>query len=102
MGGEVAKQDYDHPTNDPVTIPNPTDEAGTGLVFQGFERRRRPDDGHCLCRRRRGSPGSESDHTGDSKLRRLRDVCARRVLSAAWSGEARAARATAHTIPSTP
>jgi hypothetical protein len=37
MGGEVAKQNYEHPTNDPVTIPNPTDGEGTGLVFQGFE-----------------------------------------------------------------
>ena len=37
MGGEVAKQNYEHPTNDPVTIPNPNDGAGTGLVFQGFD-----------------------------------------------------------------
>ena len=32
MGGEVSKQNYDNPTNDPVTIPGATD-----LVFQGFD-----------------------------------------------------------------
>jgi hypothetical protein len=37
MGGEVAKQNYEYPTNDPVTIPSPNDGAGTGLVFQGFD-----------------------------------------------------------------
>jgi hypothetical protein len=37
MGAEVAKQNYEHPTNDPVTIPVPNDGTGTGLVFQGFE-----------------------------------------------------------------
>ena len=36
-GREVAKQNYEHPTNDPETIPIPTDEDGTGVVFQGFE-----------------------------------------------------------------
>ena len=37
MGGEVAKQNYDHPTNDPETIPIPTDAKGKGVVFQGFD-----------------------------------------------------------------
>lgn len=37
MGGELSKQDYDHPTNDPVTVEQPDDGAGSGLVFQGFE-----------------------------------------------------------------
>ena len=37
MGGEVTKQDYEHPTNNPETIPSPADEKGRGVVFQGFE-----------------------------------------------------------------
>ena len=37
FGGEVAKQNYQHPTNDPETIPNPGDAKGKGVVFQGFE-----------------------------------------------------------------
>ncbi len=37
MGGEVSKQHYEHPTNDPVTVPPPTTSEGTGVVFQGFE-----------------------------------------------------------------
>jgi hypothetical protein len=36
MGGELSKRDYDHPTNDPETIPRPGDR-GIGLVFQGFD-----------------------------------------------------------------
>ena len=37
MGGEVSKRDYEYPTNDPETTPNPGDRKGTGLVFQGFD-----------------------------------------------------------------
>jgi len=37
MGAEVAKQDYEHPTNDPETIPIPADAKGKGVVFQGFD-----------------------------------------------------------------
>jgi hypothetical protein len=35
MGGEVSKQDYDHPTNDPETVPIPGKRSG--VVFQGFD-----------------------------------------------------------------
>lgn len=35
MGGELSKQDYDHPTNDPETIPIPGKRSG--VVFQGFD-----------------------------------------------------------------
>ena len=37
MGGEVAKQDYGPPTNNPETVPNPSGAASTGVVFQGFD-----------------------------------------------------------------
>ena len=87
MGGEVAKQDYEHPTNDPETIPIPTDEAGTGLVFQGFEVAAGLTKVTAYAGRRRGSPGARV-----RLHRRLEDraftTCASRRISAAWSGEA--------------
>ena len=67
MGGEVAKQDYDHPTNDPVTIPNPTDEAGTGLVFQGFDVAAGLTTVTAYAVEE-GAALGEHDHTGDWKL----------------------------------
>jgi hypothetical protein len=68
MGGEVAKQNYEHPTNDPVAIPHPTNEAGVGLVFQGFEVNAGLTQVTAYATEEAGALDPDYDYIGDWKL----------------------------------
>ena len=91
MGGELSKRDYEHPTNDPETIPVPGGRRGTGLVFQGFDVNPGLTSVTAYAVEEAAALDPDYDYTGDWKL-----VAFATCASEAYFGglERRSARAT--------